>query len=64
MRFTEEQLRLAAKRVDQRLLAQLPDESDCLGYPFSEALEQKMHCLIEQVRNNQIPPAKVSMGWR
>ena len=64
MRFTEEQLRLAAKRVDQRLLAQLPDESDCLDYPFSEALEQKMHCLMEQVRNNQIPPAKVSMGWR
>lgn len=64
MRFTEEQLRLAAKRVDQRLLAQLPDESDCLDYQFSEALEQKMHCLIEQVRNNQISPAKVSMGWR
>ena len=64
MRFTEEQLRFAAKRVDQRLLAQLPDESDCLDYQFSEALEQKMHCLMEQVRNNQIPPAKVSMGWR
>ena len=64
MRFTEEQLRLAAKRVDQRLLAQLPDESDCLDYQFSEAFEQKMHCLMEQVRNNQISPAKVSMGWR
>ena len=40
MRFTEEQLRLAAKRVDQRLLAQLPDESDCLDYHFSEVFEK------------------------
>lgn len=64
MRFTEEQLRLAAKRADERLLAQLPDESDCLEYQFSEAFEQKMDGFMEQVKNNQISPVKVSMGWR
>ena len=64
MKFTEEQLRLAAKRVDERLLAQLPDEAECAEYQFSESFEQNMNRLIEQVKNHQISAAKVPMGWR
>lgn len=64
MKFTEEQLRLAAKRVDERLLAGLPDETECINYEFSDSFEQKMNTLIEQVKNNEISPAKVAMGWQ
>lgn len=64
MKFTEEQLRLAAKRVDERLLAGLPDETECMDYKFSDAFEQDMNWLIKQVKNNEISPAKVAMGWQ
>ncbi|MBE6111487.1 MAG: DUF4367 domain-containing protein [Peptococcaceae bacterium] len=64
MRFTEEQLRIAAKRADERLFAQLPDEAACMDYTFSETFEQNMAQLIEQVKADRIAPAKVSMGWR
>lgn len=64
MKFTEEQLRIAAKRADDRLFAQLPDEAACMDYTFSETFEQNMAHLIEQVKADRIAPAKVSMGWR
>lgn len=64
MKFTEEQLRIAAKRADDRLFAQLPDEAACMDYTFSETFEQNMAQLIEQVKENRIAPAKVPMGWR
>ena len=64
MKFTEEQLRIAAKRADDRMFAQLPDEAVCMDYTFSETFEQNMAQLIEQVKADRIAPAKVSMGWR
>lgn len=64
MKFTEEQLRIAAKRADNRLFAQLPDEAACMDYTFSETFEQNMAQLIEQVKANKIAPVKVAMGWR
>lgn len=64
MKFTEEQLRIAAKRADERLFAQLPDEAACMEDMFSETFEQNMAQLIEQVKADRIAPAKVSMGWR
>ena len=64
MKFTEEQLRIAAKQADDRLFEQLPDEAVCMAYTFSETFEQNMAQLIEQVKADRIAPAKVSMGWR
>lgn len=64
MKFTEEQLRLAAKRVDERLLAQLPNETDCMDYEFSAAFEQDMTRLLEKVKDNRVSPVKVAMGWQ
>lgn len=64
MKFTEEQLRRAARRADEILLAQLPDEEECMEHEFSEEFERKMEELIQQVKDGTVPPAKVSMGWR
>lgn len=64
MKFTEEQLRLAAKRVDERLLANLPKEAECMNYTFSDSFERNMNALIEQVKNNEISSAKAAMGWQ
>lgn len=64
MKFTEEQLRIAAKQADDRLFTQLPDEAACMDYTFSETFEQNMAQLIEQVKADRIAPAKVPMGWR
>lgn len=64
MKFTEEQLRLAAKRVDERLLANLLKEAECMNYTFSDSFERNMNALIEQVKNNEISSAKAVMGWQ
>ena len=64
MKFTEEQLRRAARRADEILMSQLPDEEACMEHEFSEEFERKMEELIQQVKDGTVPPAKVSMGWR
>ena len=50
MKFTEEQLRIAARRADDRLFAKLPDEAACMDYTFSETFEQNMARLEQIVR--------------
>lgn len=64
MKFTEKQLCRAAKQADEILLAQLPDETECMNYEFSEEFEQKMELLIQYVKEGKIAPVKVSLGWR
>jgi len=62
MRFTEEELRRAAVRVQERQLAMLPPNEACTDR-FSPAYARKMEQLILDMERGKVPQAVVSMGW-
>ena len=63
MKFTEEELRRAAVRVQEKQLALLPAPEACSD-TFSPAYAQKMEQLIEALKHGQLPQATASMGWQ
>lgn len=62
MRFTEEELRRAAVRVQERQLAMLPPNEACIDR-FSPAYAQKMEQLMSDMERGKVPQAVASMGW-
>jgi len=62
MRFTEEELRRAAVRVQERQLAMLPPKEACTDR-FSPAYAQKMEQLMSDMERGKVPQAVASMGW-
>jgi len=62
MRFTEEELRRAAVRVQERQLAMLPPKEACTDR-FSPAYAQKMEQLMSAMKRGNIRQAVASMGW-
>ena len=62
MRFTEEELRRAAVRVQERQLAMLPPKEACTDR-FSPAYARKMEQLILDMERGKVPQAVASMGW-
>lgn len=63
MRFTEEQLRQAAMRVQEKQMAQLPPEEECQDV-LSPAYQKRMQELIAQVKRGEVKLEPLRMGWQ
>lgn len=62
MKFTEEELRRAAVRVQQRQLAMLPPSEACTDR-FSPAYARKMEQLMLDLERGNLRQAVAPMGW-
>ena len=63
MKFTEEELRRAAVRVQEKQLAALPAPETCTD-TFSPAYAQKLQQLSEELKRGQLAQAVAPMGWQ
>lgn len=63
MKFTEEELRRAAVRVQEKQLAQLPPHEACID-AFSPAYAQSIQQLIEKMKRGQFAQTVAPMGWQ
>lgn len=63
MKFTEEELRRAAVRVQEKQLAALPAPETCTDI-FSPAYAQKLQQLSEELKRGQLAQAVAPMGWQ
>ena len=63
MKFTEEELRRAAVRVQEKQLAALPALETCTD-TFSPAYVQKLQQLNEELKRGQLAQAVAPMGWQ
>lgn len=63
MKFTEEELRRAAVRVQEKQLAALPAPETCTD-TFSSAYAQKLQQLNEELKRGQLAQAVAPMGWQ
>ena len=63
MKFTEEELRRAAVRVQEKQLAALPAPETCTD-TFSPAYVQKLQQLNEELKRGQLAQAVAPMGWQ
>ena len=64
MKLREEQLYRAASIADNIEMASIPDKETCPKHSFSEKFESDMRALISKIRNNEIEPYYVHMGWQ
>ena len=63
MKLNDTQLQRAASLANAIELSFLPDKEHCPKYTFSTEFEAKMQTLIRQVRQSEIKPYKVFMGY-
>lgn len=63
MKLDEAQLSHAAVLVRERQLQQLPDADACPEHVFSDAFEQNMQELMEQIARGEIQQKKAAWGW-
>lgn len=63
MKFTEEELRRAAVRVQEKQLAALPAPGTCTD-TFNPAYAQKLQQLNEELKRGQLAQAVAPMGWQ
>lgn len=63
MKLDEAQLSRAAVLVRERQLQQLPDADACPEHIFSDAFEQNMQELMEQLARGEIRQKKAAWGW-
>lgn len=63
MKLNDAQLQRAASLADAIEMSFLPDQDNCPQHTFSEEFEAKMQHLIKRVRQSEIKPYRVFMGY-
>ena len=63
MKLNDAQLQRAASLADAIELSFLPTQDNCLKHTFSAEFEVKMQHLIKRVRQSEIKPYRVFMGY-